>query len=479
MRVDAFERKRAWRLVIAGAAGVAVLAVYTAFLGPHAASRLQAGLQARAQAALVEAKLPTWLATANGASIELEGAAPTEEARERAIKVIRGFTGVSSVQADRVVVAPFADPFEWTARKESGRIFLDGHAPSRASLNAIHEEARKLYGSDLQDETSLASGAPEGVEWEVAAIRGLEALVRLDRGTAVLKGKELRVEGLARTDADAHSILSWLRGEKGGARIITDIAGPAEWHARSEGGRIHFQGKTPSEDAQAQLVRAAGGSRVAEDKSYVSPAGAWQARARAALPLLVQFEEGEIAVQGMTFRISGEAPGSVIGYLRQDMDRITDGYTVEYDLTEAEPDMPELRGLDLRAGGKAGTDACQEALNRIASAYKISFANGRAAMDRSSGKALDRLVAVLKACPANNVEIQGHTDATGRRAKNIALSRDRAEAVSDYLVQRGVSADRLSAVGFGPDKPVASNRTDSGKARNRRIEFRVGRGVSN
>ena len=97
----------------------------------------------------------------------------------------------------------------------------------------------------------------------------------------------------------------------------------------------------------------------------------------------------------------------------------------------------------------------------------------------TSKEALDRLVAVMKACPAGNVEIQGHTDATGPRRRNIALSRDRAEAVKDYLVQRGVSADRLTAVGFGPDKPVASNRTDSGRARNRRIEFRVVRGVTN
>lgn len=471
-------RKLAWRLVIAGAAGVAALAVYTAFIGPHSAGRLQAELQAKAERALASANLTTWRVTANGASIELEGAAPTQEARERAIRAMRAFTGVP-VKAGRVVLAPFADPFEWTARKESGRIFLDGHAPSRASLNAIHEAARKLYGSDVQDEASLASGAPEGIDWEAAAIKGLEGLVRLERGTATLRGRELFVSGLAPTDADAQAILSWLHGEKGGARIVTDIAGPAEWRARSEGGRIYLQGKTSSKEAQAQLIRAAGASRIAEDKSYVGETGAWQVRARAALPLLVQFDQGEIAVQGRKFRISGEAPASVIGYLREDMDRIIDGYTVEYNVTEAEPDMPELRGLDFRLGGKTELDACQAALNRIANAYRISFLNGRAALDRSSGKALDRLVAVMRACPGGNVEIQGHTDATGSRTKNIALSRDRAEAVRDYLVQRGVSAERLSAVGFGPDRPVASNRTDSGRARNRRIEFRVVRGVTN
>src|SRR5690349_5059819 len=105
-------RKRAWRLIVAAMAGIAVLAVYTAFLGPHSAGKLQTALQAKAQAALAEAKLVNWRAATNGASIELEGAAPTEEARQRAIRTVRAFTGVGSVQADRVVVAPFADPFE-------------------------------------------------------------------------------------------------------------------------------------------------------------------------------------------------------------------------------------------------------------------------------------------------------------------------------------------------------------------------------
>jgi OOP family OmpA-OmpF porin len=472
-------RTRAWRLIIAGLAGVVVLAVYTAFLGPHSAGKLEARLQAKADAALVTANLTSWRAWAKGASIELEGAAPTEEARQQAVGVVQAATGVLSVQADRVIIAPYANPFEWTARKESGRVFLDGHAPNRSTLNAIHEAARKLYGSDLQDEASLASGAPEGVEWDVAAIKGLEALVKLERGTAVLRGRELTVTGIARNDADAQSILSWLHGEKGGAKIATNIAGPAEWYAKAEGGRIYLQGKAPSEDVKVQLMRAAGGARVVEDKSYIGGSGGWQARARAALPLLAQFEQGELTVQGKTFRISGAAPGSVIGYLREDMSRIADGYAVEYNVMEAKPDMPELHGLDFRIGGKTEIDACQAALDRIANTYRISFINKRTTMDRSSGKALDRLIAVLEVCPAGNVEIQGHTDATGARAKNLALSRDRAQAVRDYLVERGVSANRLSAVGFGPDRPVATNRTDSGRARNRRIEFRMVRGVAN
>jgi OmpA-OmpF porin, OOP family len=471
-------RKLAWRAVIAGTAGIVVLAVYTAFIGPNSTLKIQGRLQAKADAALVSANLTTWKVEARGASIDLEGVAPSDEEKRRAIEAVRQMTGIASVRSDRVVIAPHADPFEWIATKEGGRITLQGHGPTRSSLTAIHDTARKLYGSDMQDDATLASGAPAGVDWDVAAIKGLEALVKLQRGTATLRGKELVVQGLAASDADARSILSWLNGEKGGAKVITNIVGPAEWFARVEDGRIVLHGKVASKDAQSSLLRAAGGSRVAEDKTYIGSTGDWQARARAALPLLAQFEQGELAVQDKAFRITGAAPASVLVFLREDMGRIKDGLKVEYNVTEVDPDVPELGGVGLRTG-RTGLDACQAAFNRIMSANRISFANGRATMERSSGKALDLMVAALRACPSGNVEIEGHTDASGDRRENVALSRDRARTVMAYLVARGVSADRLSAVGFGPDRPIASNRTDSGKARNRRIEFRVTRGESN
>ena len=59
----------------------------------------------------------------------------------------------------------------------------------------------------------------------------------------------------------------------------------------------------------------------------------------------------------------------------------------------------------------------------------------------------------------------------GNRNNNIALSQKRAEAVKEFLIDEGVSSDKLEAKGYGPDKPVASNRTEAGKAKNRRVEF--------
>ena len=86
---------------------------------------------------------------------------------------------------------------------------------------------------------------------------------------------------------------------------------------------------------------------------------------------------------------------------------------------------------------------------------------------------LDRAVAVLKDFDDTRVEISGHTDSTGSLEHNIDLSRRRAASVKRYLVEHGVDAARIETIGYGPDKPIADNKTNKGRAKNRRIEFRL------
>ena len=75
-------------------------------------------------------------------------------------------------------------------------------------------------------------------------------------------------------------------------------------------------------------------------------------------------------------------------------------------------------------------------------------------------------------CPTANIEIAGHTDADGDAA-NQALSEQRAQAVTDYLIKAGLPAERFTPIGYGSSQPVAGNDTDEGKAQNRRIDFVV------
>jgi OOP family OmpA-OmpF porin len=84
---------------------------------------------------------------------------------------------------------------------------------------------------------------------------------------------------------------------------------------------------------------------------------------------------------------------------------------------------------------------------------------------------LNKVVEVLEKNPALKIEIEGHTDSMGRAKYNQALSERRAQAVKDYLVNKGISSDRLMPVGYGLTRPIASNDTDEGRAKNRRVQL--------
>ena len=101
----------------------------------------------------------------------------------------------------------------------------------------------------------------------------------------------------------------------------------------------------------------------------------------------------------------------------------------------------------------------------------VNFDTGKATIKPDSAKTLDDAAAALKVAGALRVEVAGHTDNVGAPEANQRLSQERAQAVMAALVGRGIKADRLTAKGYGQSTPVADNRTEEGRARNRRVEL--------
>ena len=132
--------------------------------------------------------------------------------------------------------------------------------------------------------------------------------------------------------------------------------------------------------------------------------------------------------------------------------------------------------VSVPAGGTATAElrlrpALQQ--GQVMSFANIYFDSGSATLKQSSFSVLDDVADLLRENGEVRVEISGHTDSDGSASYNQDLSRRRAESVRSYLVQKGISASRLTTVGYGESQPVASNSTADGKAQNRRIEFRV------
>ncbi len=116
------------------------------------------------------------------------------------------------------------------------------------------------------------------------------------------------------------------------------------------------------------------------------------------------------------------------------------------------------------------TDLSEEGKTEL---RNIFFDYNKATLKPESYPELNRLVEFLKKYPDIKIEISGHTDTLGTLEYNMQLSERRAKAVYNYLVKRGISPDRLTIKGYGPLKPIASNRTAEGRARNRRVEIKI------
>jgi OOP family OmpA-OmpF porin len=103
----------------------------------------------------------------------------------------------------------------------------------------------------------------------------------------------------------------------------------------------------------------------------------------------------------------------------------------------------------------------------------IFFAFDTSILSQESFPELNRIVGLMSERPTLQVEIAGHTDNLGPDSYNLKLSERRAKAVTNYLVKKGVSQERINTTFFGESKPVDTTNTKAGNAKNRRVEFKI------
>ncbi len=194
--------------------------------------------------------------------------------------------------------------------------------------------------------------------------------------------------------------------------------------------------------------------------------------------------------------IDDKCPGTKTGYKVD-----SDGCTLDNDkdgIVNEEDKCPELAGIlafrgcpDTDGDGVADNeDRCPAVKGTIVNkgcpeipkvdvqritvlASKIYFETNKADLKLISYSALDDLADILKRNDAVNLTVEGHTDSDGDDVYNLELSQKRTESVKSYLISKGVSADRLTAIGYGETKPVADNKNAAGKAKNRRVELKT------
>ncbi len=173
-------------------------------------------------------------------------------------------------------------------------------------------------------------------------------------------------------------------------------------------------------------------------------------------PNLKQVRKGQMQVNGTQIALKGNVTNEA---MRQQV--------VSDMATALNPTYTVDNGLVV-AGGSAQTVLDKTLSNRV-----VEFESGSATLTPVGQKILDEMAAAIKQIGTPKVQVIGHTDSSGNRLANIGLSLARANTVRAYLIDKGIPAESLSAVGSGPDHPVNSNDTAEGRAKNRRIEFRL------
>ena len=135
---------------------------------------------------------------------------------------------------------------------------------------------------------------------------------------------------------------------------------------------------------------------------------------------------------------------------------------------------PDVKGPASNNGCPEVAQISEEVVSKLNEYAKtILFDTNKATFQARTMPVLESITAILKQYPNSNFEIDGHTDSDGKDSANQTLSENRAAAVKDYLISKGISSARLTSAGFGETKPIDTNKTKAGKANNRRVEVKV------
>lgn len=439
-------------------------------------------------AALAAAALPNAWVVIEPGRVRVEGQAPDGAARSD-LEAKLAALGGDTVIVDQAIRVPLdvITPFTFAAVREiSGALRLEHCAVRTRAERSVIAELLASRGVQVSDATCpVGLGGPLD-DWTGAIAAGLDALDRLPAGrfeleyrTATLTAHPptsptdftaVRETFTAATPA-GFAATGEILGDDAAAKV--DIERGRHWlrFTTGEDGLV-MAGTTPDATAQGVIGTYAnalfGADRVSGRLGRIGAAAPvdWQRYAMAALDVLKTIRPAEIEIGGrrMMLRATVESPAEAAA-LDARMREAAGDYAlttaITVDLAAAWARIP-LPGPQ-----------CADALNRVVLERPVEFDPGSAVIAEDSAPVLDRLAEVLARCDGNPIEIGGHTDSDGSTGFNERLSRARAAAVLQALALTGIPAEVLVAKGYGESEPIASNETETGRAANRRIEFRA------
>ncbi len=427
-------------------------------------------------------------------TVEGRGATPIEKAQAEALvaELPDGYTAKVNI----IAILQISSPYTLRSIKSGALQTIAGDIPSEEDRLVL---AKHTKGS--LDGLQLSAGAPDDA-WTGVAAKSLEALSELEEGKLEISDRAISLTGIAKSPTERDAALAALSALPVGYSAETDLkmlddGSPAAYEISYDPvSGASVSGKLPKGMSPKSIASALGLSRVTGTPTIglignTDAAVALSKNLNVMADWLPDLETFSLSSDGKQTRVTSEVmagvdAAQVKGAMAKGMGKAAE---ISVRGSEKSIDAGVVREtvlgdkqifsggfwLPVQAPFKASVESCLNASDGILSDSKINFVTGSATLDAKSVRTVNSIASVMMQCLDNtglNVEIGGHTDSSGSHAFNVKLSQSRAQTVVDELIARGIPADLITAKGFGPDVPIASNDTDEGKAENRRTTIR-------
>ena len=392
---------------------------------------------------------------------------------------------------DNIGIRNPTPPAVLKVRLADGTLSAEGSLPNGVTADDLTSRVPGIAADGLE-----ARPRPSAADWSrafdglsVVLPRMVEAEAGITEGTITLSG--LLERGFSASGAEA----ALRTGAGPGWEIETDLterAPLAELVFAMREGDISVSGVLPAgiepDKALEMIGDRAGGEGLTGGGD--GDAAAWGSALETLPAVLSHFSDAAGRMADGALELSGKLgpgyPGDVLAGHYGPL--LPEGWSLDMDAEDTAPSEGDRRAslgsreTETFSRGywlpvfefRAAPAACRERIEAALANDEITFVTGSAEIDAQARAILNRIAGISVRCLNSSeirLEIGGHTDAVGADAANLELSRARAEAVRDALIERGVKGDAMTATGYGETRPVDSNDTPEGRARNRRISF--------
>jgi len=433
------------------------------------------------------AQLPLSKISITAKRVKVTAATESVDEQQRLERMLRrtkpdGTVLVLDISAPRQVIAPFV----MRVSLKNGHAALTSCSADTSDTKTRIQRAARKIGVPQSTGCDIGLGVPT-TDWARAVVMSIEALKDIGGGTLTFTDSDIALIALDETTQmqfdkvvaklenalpelfSLHAVLP--------PKVLVDgnnaaLELPEFKASRSPQGKVQLRGRVQnsrSKNSITAFARALFGRAQVLNQTRIDqdlPDG-WPKRVMAGLEGLAQLHHGSVTIQQdkVIIRGTSASPDASAEISRLFSVRLGGKQNYRIDVNFDETLVPVEKTL-------TGAE-CSRQINAVLTEQQIIFAPSSTTIEAGSQGVLDAIAEILRDCPDAKFEVEGHTDSQGSEETNKGLSQARANAVVDALLGRRVLISGLTAKGYGEDKPIADNKTEEGRAKNRRIAFRL------